>query len=317
MVKVGVIIPQGWRLDLPEAEQYAQFESIKRAVLEAERLNFHSLWFYDHFVTYPRVERSSCFEAWTLLSAFSTLTNKIRLGTLVTCNMYRNPALLAKMASVVDVISRGRLEMGIGAGWYEEDFTRYGYNLMKPWERIRALDEALRIMKDMWSKGESTLEGKYYRVINALNYPLPIQRPWPKLTIGGAGEKLMMRVVAKHADRWNSSGSVEFMKERLQVLRDYCSALGRRFDEIEKSYWGLVSVRKNRDEAISRAKEMPTSSTWDNFLKRNAVGRPEEVAEFLNSYVDDGIDEFFVYIEDSLNLETMRLFSDEVMPRLG
>jgi len=224
--------------------------------------------------------------------------------------------LLAKMASIVDVISKGRLEMGIGAGWYEEDFTRYGYSIMKPWQRIKALDEALQIMKDMWSKGEATFEGRYYRVKNALNYPLPIQRPWPKITIGGGGD-MMMKVVARHADRWNSSGSVDFMKERLQILKQNCSSIGRNYNEIEKSYWGLVSVRKNREEAVSRAKLMPTSSTWDNFVKRNAVGRPEDVADFLNLYVDEGIDEFFVYIEDSLNVETMRLFADEVIPRLG
>lgn len=316
MVKVGIIIPQGWRLDLPDIEQYAQFEMIKNAVVEAEELGFDSFWFYDHLVTYPKVERRSCFEAWTLLSAFSILTSKIRLGTLVTCNMYRNPALLAKMASIVDVISKGRLEMGIGGGWYEEDFTRYGYSIMKPWQRIKALDEALQIMKDMWSKGEATFEGRYYRVKNALNYPLPIQRPWPKITIGGVGD-MMMKVVARHADRWNSSGSVDFMKERLQILKQNCSSIGRNYNEIEKSYWGLVSVRKNREEAVSRAKLMPTSSTWDNFVKRNAVGRPEDVADFLNVYVDEGIDEFFVYIEDSLNVETMRLFADEVIPRLG
>jgi alkanesulfonate monooxygenase SsuD/methylene tetrahydromethanopterin reductase-like flavin-dependent oxidoreductase (luciferase family) len=149
-----------------------------------------------------------------------------------------------------------------------------------------------------------------------LNYPLPIQRPWPKITIGGVGD-MMMKVVARHADRWNSSGSVDFMKERLHILKQNCSSIGRNYNEIEKSYWGLVSVRKNREEAVSRAKLMPTSSTWDNFVKRNAVGRPEDVADFLNLYVDEGIDEFFVYIEDSLHVETMRLFADEVIPRLG
>jgi len=102
-----------------------------------------------------------------------------------------------------------------------------------------------------------------------------------------------------------------------QILKQNCSSIGRNYNEIEKSYWGLVSVRKNREEAVSRAKLMPTSSTWDNFVKRNAVGRPEDVADFLNLYVDEGIDEFFVYIEDSLNVETMRLFADEVIPRLG
>ncbi|MEM0118078.1 MAG: TIGR03560 family F420-dependent LLM class oxidoreductase [Conexivisphaerales archaeon] len=317
MAEFGVIVPQGWRLDLPEAEQTSQFDMIRSATQQAEKLGYHSAWFFDHFVTYPRVEKRSCFEAWTLLSSLSVLTKKIRLGTLVSCNLYRNPALLAKMSSVVDVISHGRLEMGIGAGWYEEDFVRYGYSLPKPYQRIGALDEALQIMKEMWKNGEATFEGKYYRVKAALNYPMPVQKPWPKLTVGGAGEKLMLRVVAKHADRWNSSGSPEFMKQRLEVLKEHCSKVGRRFEDIEKSYWGLISVRKSREEALERAKKMPTSSSWQDFQKRNGVGTPQEVAEFLNQYVDLGISHFFVYIEDSLNLETMRLFAEEVIPRVG
>jgi len=220
------------------------------------------------------------------------------------------------MVSVLDVLSSGRIEFGVGAGWYVEDYRRYGYSFPPPRERIGALDEALQIMKGMWKYGEMTFKGKYYSVEEALNFPMPLQRPWPPITVGGSGEKLTLKVVAKHADRWNSGGSPDFISSKLEVLKKHCIKVGRDFEEIEKSYWGLLSVRRSREEAVERAKKMPTSSTWGEFTKRNAVGNPEDVTTFLSRYLNLGVRYFMLYIDDSLNLDTLRLFAETVMPNI-
>ncbi|MDG6939456.1 MAG: TIGR03560 family F420-dependent LLM class oxidoreductase [Nitrososphaerota archaeon] len=315
-VKFGLIVPQGWRLDLPNVDARQQFKMVSDTALFAEKLGFQSVWLYDHFLTYPQVRETSCFDSWTTLTALAPMTKKARLGTIVTCSSYRQPALLAKMSSVLDVVSGGRLELGIGAGWYEQEYRAYGYQFPSDADRVRMLDESLTIIREMWTKGTSTFAGKYYSTSNAMNYPRPVQKPHPPITVGGGGERLMLRVVAKHADRWNGQGDVETFRRKLDVLKKHCDEVGRKPEKIEKTYWGLVSVDGNKEKAVERAKKMPTGATFDQFMARNAVGTPQDIAAFYNRYVDIGITYFIVYVNDAVGLRSLRLFAEEVIPRV-
>ena len=196
----GVFVPQGWKMELAgitgAAEKWSK--TVEIAVL-AEELGFDSVWVYDHFHNVPVPAHEAVFECWTTIAAISQRTSRIRLGQMVGCNSYRNPGLLAKITSTVDVISGGRLDWGIGAGWYENEYRGYGFEFKKPSDRIGMLRETVEIVKSMWTNAETTYDGKYYRLDRANCDPKPLQK-LPPVWIGGGGEKLTLRVVAQHAD---------------------------------------------------------------------------------------------------------------------
>src|SRR5260370_38624133 len=171
-MKFGVIVPQGWRLDLTHvADPVEAYEAMTRVAQEAEALNYNSIWLYDHFHTYPQIKHEITFECWTATAALARDTKRGRIGQIVTCNSYRNPALLAKMASTVDVLSHGRLFFGLGAGWYEHEYNAYGYEYPDGPARLRHLREALQVIQAMWTEDETVFEGKYYQVRGAINQP--------------------------------------------------------------------------------------------------------------------------------------------------
>src|SRR5438874_6983696 len=177
-VKFGVLVPQGWHIDLesiPDPEE--KFEAMIRVGVEAEKLGFDSIWLYDHFHTVPYSTLETNFECWISTAALARATSRVRVGQLVTCNNYRSPSLLAKMASTVDVLSHGRLDFGIGAGWYEEEYQAYGYPFPDAPTRLRMMREAIQIILKMWTEEEAHFEGKYYQVRGAINQPKGVQKP--------------------------------------------------------------------------------------------------------------------------------------------
>src|SRR3954453_16059588 len=185
IVKFGVITPQGWRLDLVNIKDpIDKYEHMTRFAQELERLKYDSVWVYDHFHTVPTPELETNFECWISTAALARDTSTIRIGQMVTCNNYRPPALLAKMASTVDVLSHGRLDFGIGAGWYEDEYRAYGYPFPDGPERLRMLGEALQIFHAMWKEPSATFEGKNYQVRGAINEPKGVQKPHPPIWIG-------------------------------------------------------------------------------------------------------------------------------------
>ena len=241
----GVFIPQGWKMELAgvtgAAEQWKTAVDI--AVL-AENLGYDSIWVYDHFHNVPKPAKEAVFECWTTIAAISQLTSRIRLGQMVGCNSYRNPGLLAKITSTVDVISGGRLYWGIGAGWYESEYKGYGYEFAKPSDRIGMLRETVEIVKSMWTNAETTYDGKYYKLLRANCDPKPLQKPNPPVWIGGGGEQLTLRVVAEHADVANFGSSVdEFIKKRA-ILQKHCAVVGRDEDSIRKTISSEVFIRE-------------------------------------------------------------------------
>jgi len=226
------------RFGLMTAPQFAPYEDILRVWREADAIpNIEHAWVSDHFLTLHRGDPTGpCLEGWTLLAALATQTERLRLGVMVTGNSYRHPAVLAKMAITVDIISHGRLEFGIGAGWYEREHTAYGIPLYTPGERIRRLGEACEVIRRLWTEDVADFGGRYYQLRSAHCQPKPIQIPHPPFLIGGSGEQLTLRVVARYANIWNYDGEkIEEFRRKCEVLDNHCVAIGRNPATIERS----------------------------------------------------------------------------------
>lgn len=224
------------------APQSTTYESMKQVWLEADTVpSIEHAWLFDHFMPINGDLTGPCFEGWSLLSAFAAITSRLRVGLMVTGNTYRNPAVLANIGATVDVISGGRLDFGIGAGWNEIEHSAYGIPLYTPGERIRRLGEACEIIKRMWTETSPSFEGRYYQIKDAYCEPKPIQKPTPPFVIGGSGEKLTLRIVAQYANIWNCVGSdVENFQQKSAILDTHCAAIGRDPKTIERSVQLMV-----------------------------------------------------------------------------
>ena len=236
-------------------DPYQMFEELKRKARWAEQHGFTWFSVMDHLIQIPMVGQpvEPFMEGWTVLAALAAVTEKIRLATLVTSVAYRNPALLAKMAAGVDIISGGRLTFGFGAGWYYQEYGQYGYEFPeRPAVRIRQMEEALQVIKLMWSEPRATFYGKYFHVDEAILEPKPVQKPHPPILIGGGGEQLTLRVLARHGNACNFFGDPDMVKHKFDVLRQHCDAEGRDFNSIERT--NLTGFLLARTEADLQAK---------------------------------------------------------------
>ncbi len=313
-MEYGVIAPQGWKLDLVGIPYPAEaYEAMSRVAQEAEALNFHSIWLYDHFHTVPIVTQEYTFECWTSMAALARDTRRVRLGQLVACNSYRNPALLAKMASTVDALSHGRLVLGIGAGWYEHEYLAYGYPYPSAGERLRQLGEAVQVILAMWTQDEASFEGRYYQVRGAINQPKGIQKPHIPLLIGGGGEKVTLKLVAQYADACNFGGGIAAIKHKLAVLKQHCEDVGRDYNSIKRTTLiDTCAIAETEDEAI--AKLPPDErADLDNVRATQLVGTPAMIRERLAEYEEAGIQEIVVRFVDAVQLDSLRLFARECM----
>ena len=240
----GVFAPQGWKRELAGiADPQAKWAKTKEVTLAAEAAGYDSIWVYDHFHTVPKPSGEAVFECWTTMAALAEATTTIRLGQMVGSALYRPPALLAKITSNIDVISGGRLEWGIGAGWYRNEFAGYGVDFGEPKERIGRMGETVEIVTSMWSQPETTYEGKYFQLQRAQCDPKPLQSPRPPVWIGGGGEQLTLRVVARLADWANFGGKPDEWAAKREVLKGHCKAVGRDEEEIGKSWSPEMLIR--------------------------------------------------------------------------
>jgi F420-dependent oxidoreductase-like protein len=282
-----------------------------------EEAGFHSLWLADHLWArgLPDVDYLEC---WTALTALAMRTTHLRLGALVLCNSYRNPALVAKMASTFDRISGGRLELGVGAGWMDEEYRGYGYNFPNARVRIEQLEEGLEVMRRLFGESRSTFQGKYYALDDAPNNPKPLQTPAPPITVGGAGERLLLKVVAKYADRWNCPmNSAHELPHKLEVLRSHCADAGRNPDEITVSEQVLVVL--GADDADFQQRWTMAKQMLAGFADLDAVavrGTPDAVVEGLRAKAAKGVSLFTIMFGDMAPPETLRLFGERVLPAL-
>ena len=311
----GVFVPQGWKMELAgiEGAENKWNKAVEIAV-RAEELGFDSIWVYDHFHNVPVPAHEAVFECWTTIAAISQRTSRIRLGQMVGCNSYRNPGLLAKITSTVDVISGGRLDWGIGAGWYENEYRGYGYEFKKPSDRIGMLRETVEIVKSMWTNAETTYEGKYYRLERANCDPKPLQKPTPPVWIGGGGEKVTLRVVAEHADVSNFGSSVEEFVRKREILKGHCAAIGRDEETIRKTVSSEIFIRETEKEILEAGSRSLWGEPAESWRSKALVGTPEQVSEKIQRYLDAGCTGFVPWCPDYPSTETLELFARHVMP---
>ncbi|MEY7851910.1 LLM class flavin-dependent oxidoreductase [Natrarchaeobius sp. A-rgal3] len=305
-----------------------EWETTKMGIERAEELGFDAAWAPDHFM----LGRDHAeYEAWTLLSAMTGFTDEMNIGSLVLCNDYRNPALVAKMAATLDVISGGRLELGLGAGWHEPEYEAYGWEYRDGFERLMRLDESIRLMKGMWESDSdegASFSGEHYEIDGAYCEPGPVQDPHPPILVGGQGEEVTLKLVAKHADGWNTdvfNGDLETLEHKIGVIEDHCETVGRDPDEIEYSWDGHVICTRNEeklerlldlmlpiqfeDEYVDQADIETEEDARDYFV----MGTPEECAEAIERRIDLGVSKFQGWFVDFPDTAGMELFADDVM----
>lgn len=327
-MRFGAFVPQGWRLDLVGIEVADQWRTMTDVARTIESSGFESLWVYDHFHTVPIATQEETYEAWTLMAAFAAVTDTVRLGQMCTCNGYRHPSHLAKVAASIDAISGGRLEMGIGAGWYEHEFTGYGYPFPKPSVRIGQLREAVEIMQRLWTEDVVDYEGDHYRLEGGICRPRPLQEPHIPFWIAGGGEKLTLNVAARYAQYTNFGGSVDNFVHKSSVLADHCADVGRDFDEITRSAnFNVVCVESESDvedwtvRAIDRYAPFLGSERADSTVRKTVagglVGTPEQIIETLAEWQRHGLGYAIGYFGDAAyDRSGLERFAREVIPAL-
>lgn len=312
MVKFGVCLPQ---VDV-------DYDVVKRVALACENVGFDSIWVTDHLLPISNSLQESYLECWTTLSALSEVTTHVRLGTMVLCNMFRYPSVLAKMASTLDVISRGRLELGLGAGWFKSEFAAYGIPFPSAVTRIGMLREALEIIKKMWLEQRPVFQGKYYSINEALCNPKPVQKPHPPLWIGTLlGGKLMFETVAKYADGWAIGSwylpSIDEYRQKLEQLKLHFLEVGREFESLKRALGATCILAENKiklNEKIKRFKPVEVTVEKYEITQNLLCGTIEECIESLEKYVDAGANYFILDFPDIITLETVRLFGERVIP---
>lgn len=329
-MRFGLFIPQGWRLDLVDIPTDKHWSVMRELATYADNSTWDSVWVYDHFHTVPVPTDEATHEAWSLMSAFAAVTDRVLLGQMCTAMSYRNPAYLAKIAATVDVISGGRTQMGIGGGWYEHEWRAYGYGFPSAGERLGRLDEGVQIMRDAWRDGRATLDGKYYQVDDAIVAPKPLQDGGLPLWIAGGGEKVTLRIAAKYAQYTNFSSAPDDFTRKSQILAEHCRDVGTDYDAIVRSanFNAVVGSSgaevKDRLERI-RARQVPVAgeAAVDAMLSNvaspdSATGTPEQIVERLTRMRDLGCEYAILYFpEAAYDRSGVELFEREVIPALS
>jgi F420-dependent oxidoreductase-like protein len=316
-MRFGTFVPQGWKGDqdgVPVEEQWGRILQTARLI---EGAGYDSIWVYDHFHTHPVVKQESTFEAWTLMAALAAVTERARLGQMCTCALYRPPSMLAKMAANVDVISGGRLDVGIGAGWSRKEFEAYGYPYPSDGERLDMLEEAVQVLKAMWTEEEATFIGKHYGVEGAINRPKPLQQPHPPLWIAGGGEKRTLRIVAEYGDFSNFGDDLDDFRHKSEILQGHCETVGRDFGEIGRSCHRMSVI--GRDDADLRQKlevaGRRRACTPDEFAGEHFAATVGQAVEEMGRFIDAGCVEMILYFYDMGEGDSMELFASEVIPQ--
>ncbi len=286
------------------------YETMTRVAQLAEEVGFDSIWLYDHFHTVPLPTQEMTFESWTSTAALARDTRRVRIGQIVTCNGYRNPTLLAKMASTVDVLSHGRLELGLGAGWYEHEYRAYGYEYPDAPTRLRYLREAVQVILKMWTEEEAAFEGKYYQVRGAINQPKSVQKPHIPLLIGGGGEKVTLKLVAQYGDACNVGHlDNEGMLHKFAILKEHCEKVGRNYQEIRRTVLLNCAIADTDAEALQKAEVFRRNIPSGRLREQALVGTPEIIRARLQEVEQAGAQEVIIYLPDATGLESVRLLA--------
>jgi alkanesulfonate monooxygenase SsuD/methylene tetrahydromethanopterin reductase-like flavin-dependent oxidoreductase (luciferase family) len=316
-----VINENGIRFACYIYQQGLEYTDIRRIVLECEKLGFDSVWLKDNFTsswlnTYfsnkENEEPSSedpILECWTTLSSLATLTKRIRLGAILV-NIHRLPSITAKMLSTLDIISNGRIEFGLSAGWYENEIKSYGLPFPKASTRVEMLEEGVIIIKKMLTENQASFEGRHYKIKDAKCSPKPIQKPHPPIWIGGGGRKTL-QLVAKYADGWNYGlCTYEEYLSKISTLRNYCKAVGRDYEKITKAWHAIMLLGQDDNEIIMLKNRM------DKWKKSVAIlGTPNDIIREIKRYMVVGDVRYFtIHFPDLPDLRSLNLFAKYVIP---
>jgi F420-dependent oxidoreductase-like protein len=320
----GRIVRSGMRFGIQIEPQYGfTYEDVRDIARDAEARGFTGLWVSDHLFLDENAAATNCLEAWTLLAALARETRTLRLGTMVTAVSYRNPALLAKLAAGVDVMSGGRLEFGIGAGWKELEYRAYGYEFPPPSVRIDQLVDALEICLRMWREERATYRGKYHSVQEAFCMPKPVQRPKLPVWIGGSKPR-MLALMARYADGVNIGGfpTLEVYAAAMRALDDACRSVGRDPRAITRSHFTpcvIAETRRDLDATLDElaAKAKTSRDEWRRARPSAIVGTPEEVVERLRAFAGLGCSYYLPVFPYTHETRMLRLLSKHVMPALA
>jgi F420-dependent oxidoreductase-like protein len=299
-------------------------DSLKNLVTRAESMGFDSFWVMDHFHQIPILGTPDqpMLEGWTTISVLAGITTRIKLGTLVTGGLYRYPSVLAKIAATLDVLSKGRLFLGIGASYFEGESSAYGITSSGSFpsnqERLLRLEEAIQIIRKMWSEEPSaSFNGTYYQINNAYCNPKPIQKPSPSILVGGSGERKTLKIVAKYADACNLFGSIETIKRKLDVLKEHCKSVGRDYDSILKTKLDLVVIDDSEEIARKRAQQFYKGIPEQQIRDREFAiyGTRENVSRQIELLEEAGIQYLIAHFEPSRELEALDIFSDNIIKK--
>ncbi len=308
-MKYGLTLPQGWTMDLTSIKDPVEaYETMTRVAQKADETGFESVWLVDHFHTIPQPSQELTFECWTSTAALARDTKRVRIGQMVSCNGYRNPALLAKMASTVDVLSHGRLNFGIGSGWYEHEYRAYGYDYPDAPERLRYLREAVQVIQAMWTQEEAVFEGQYYQVRGAINQPKGVQKPHIPMLIGGGGEKVTLKLVAQYGDACNVNGDIATLEHKFAVIKEHCATVGRDYESIRRTASAICAIGETEEEALA---SIPTEmrTMFGDRLKDALVGTPDTIRPRLAEYEAAGVQELLITFVDRPKLGSIELFA--------
>ena len=306
-VRFGLFVPQ----------EKADAGLLRDVAQTAESCGYHSLWLYDHLYNYPWPDNAVVLEAFTTMSLLAAWTKSIRVGALVLCDGYRNPALTAKMAATFDALTGGRLEFGYGAGWHEAEYRGYGYDFPGAATRIAMMEEALTIITKLWQGGPASFEGKHYRIADAVCEPRPLQQPRPPITIGGGGEKLLLRAVARYADVWNYfPGPLPDYDHKLEVLQEHCRRENRDPETLQKSLLVPLATaewEKEVRDQLEGAKHRGVMWSQGSALVQ---GTPDIVVPRLLDYVRRGVSLFILALPDTRDLKQIEFIARNVIAEL-
>ncbi|MEA2624274.1 MAG: hypothetical protein QOD06_319 [Candidatus Binatota bacterium] len=304
------------RFGLQTGQQNVDWMTLRDFWQKADGWGYDSLWNFDHFYPIFTDPSGPCLEAWTTLAALSQVTSNARIGHLVNGNTYRNPALVAKMAATLDHASAGRFVLGIGAGWFEHEHESLGVDFKTVRGRLEALDESLRILRGMFTEEKTTFHGKHYTVNGAMCVPKPLQKPHPPILIGGTGEKVLLRIVAEHANMWNAMGSVDQMRHRIEVLHRHGESVGRDAGTIEKTVGMMLCYRatKEREKVmtgiVANMRQVTQGAARDLMM----VGDRDECLERIGRYVAVGVTHFIFMLIAPYFADEVQAFAEEVIP---
>ncbi len=316
-VTFGLFVPQGWKMDLVGIpDPVAQYAAMTAVAKDADAGPWDSVWVYDHFHTVPEPTMETTFECWTVSATLARDTRRVRIGQMVGCNGYRNPALYAKIASTVDVASQGRLNAGIGAGWYEHEWKAYGYGFPEIPERMRMFREGVEIIHKMWTQDTPISQGRHYTIDGPINEPksaVPGRKI--QLWIGGGGEKVTLKLVAQYGDACNVGRDAETCRHKLEVLKGHCEAVGRNYDEIIKSAEADIVLLREGDDPETATAHLRGEQPFDQFANGKVVGPPHVVRAHIEALVDAGIDYVIVYMPNlAHDREPIGRFAEEIIP---